>query len=101
MPTMEGYSFIKFEDIIRIAADGNYCRIYCTNKQTFTITRQIHDVESKLPAASFCRVHNSYIVNMAHIKEYVKGRGGYVVMADGSQVDVANRRKDQFLERFS
>ncbi len=101
LPTMEGYSFIKLDEIIRIAAEGNYCKIYCINKQTYTITRQIHDIENKLPQGAFCRIHNSHIVNMNHVKEYVKGRGGYVVMIDGSNVDVSNRRKDQFLGRFS
>jgi two-component system LytT family response regulator len=101
LPTMEGYSFIRFEDIIRISAEGNYCKIYCLNKQTFTISRQIHEIESKLPSSVFCRVHNSYIINIKHIKEYIKGRGGSVRMTDGSEVDVSNKRKDQFLERFS
>jgi two-component system LytT family response regulator len=101
LPTMDGYSFVKFDDIVRIEADGNYCRIHCINKQVHTITRQIHDLESKLPEAMFCRIHNSHIINLNYIREYVKGRGGYVVMADGSQVDVSHRRKDQFLERFT
>jgi len=101
LPTMEGYSFIKFDEIVRIAAEGNYCKIYCLNKQTYTISKQIHEVETKLPEVSFCRIHNSHIINMAHIKEYIKGRGGYVVLTDGSTVNVSNTRKDQFLERFS
>jgi two-component system LytT family response regulator len=100
LPTMEGYNFIKLDEIIRISAEGNYCKIFCLNNQTYTITKQIHDIEYKLPPDSFCRVHNSHIVNIRHIKEYVKGRGGYLIMADRSQVDVSHRRKDEFLERF-
>ena len=101
LPTMEGYNFIKFDDIIVVTAEGNYCKIYCLGNQTYTVTKQIHEIEEKLPQAVFCRIHNSHIINMKHIREYVKGRGGYVVMVDGSQVDVSLRRKDQFLERFS
>lgn len=101
LPTMDGLSFIKFDDIIRIEADGNYCRIYCVNRPVYTVTRQIHELEEKLPATSFCRIHNSHIVNISFIREYVRGRGGYVVMTDGTQVDVSNRRKDDFLERFA
>ena len=101
LPTMEGYSFIKLDEIIRVMAEGNYCKIFCLNNQVYTITKQIHEVEDKLPAAAFCRIHNSHIISMKHIKEYVKGRGGYVVMVDGAQVEVSYRKKDQFLERFS
>ncbi|PQJ11047.1 DNA-binding response regulator [Flavipsychrobacter stenotrophus] len=100
LPTMDGYNFIKFEDIIRVEADGNYCKIFCLNKQSYTVTRQIHEIEEKLPAVAFSRIHNSHIVNVGFVREYIKGRGGYVIMSDGSQVDVSNRRKDQFLERL-
>jgi len=101
LPTMDGYSFIKLDDIVRIEAEGNYCKIFCLDKHTYTVTRQIHDIESKLPSTSFCRIHNSHIINLKHIKEYTKGRGGYVTMVDGSHVDVSNTRKEEFLERFS
>ena len=101
LPTMDGYTFIKFDDIIRIAAEGNYSKIFCLNNQIHTVTRQIHDIEDKLPLAAFCRIHNSHIIHMKYVKEYVKGRGGYVIMVDGSEVDVSFRRKEQFLERFS
>lgn len=101
LPTMDGLTFIKFDDIIRVEADGNYCRIYCQNRPVYTVSRQIHEIEEKLPPAIFCRIHNSHIVNISFIKEYVRGRGGYVVMTDGAQVDVSNRRKDEFLQRFA
>ncbi len=101
LPTMDGLSFIKFDDIIRVEADGNYCRIYCVNRPVYTVTRQIHELEEKLPLATFCRIHNSHIVNINFIRDYVRGRGGYVIMTDGTQVDVSNRRKDEFLERFA
>ncbi len=101
LPTMEGYRFIKPDEIIRIEAEGNYCKIYCLNNQTYTITKQIHDIECRLPEAVFCRIHSSHIINMQHIKEYIKGRGGYVIMIDGSHVDVSIRKKDKFLERFT
>jgi len=101
LPTMDGFSFIKFEEIIRIAADGNYCKIFCMNNRVYTITKQIHEIEGKLPPEAFFRIHNSHIINLMHVKEYVKGRGGYVVMVDGSNVDVSFRRKDDFLDRLS
>ena len=42
---------------------------------------------------SFLRVHHSYIVNLNEISKYVKGKADYLVMSDGSSVDVSRSRK--------
>jgi two-component system LytT family response regulator len=48
---------------------------------------------------NFFRVHNSHLINLAHIKEYNKGKGGYVRMTDNSEIEVSSRRKSEFLKR--
>ncbi len=50
---------------------------------------------------NFFRVHRSHLVNLQHVKKYIKGEGGYVVMSDNSQVEVSRRNKIDFLERLS
>ena len=40
------------------------------------------------------------MINLDHIVKYVKGKGGYVIMKDGSNVDVSVRKKDKFLKRL-
>jgi two-component system LytT family response regulator len=42
-------------------------------------------------------VHHSHIVNLNHVNRYIRGEGGYLVLSDGSNVDVSRRRKDGFL----
>jgi len=46
-------------------------------------------------------VHNSHLINLFYIKSYNKGKGGTVVMADNSEVEVSTRRKDDFLKRLA
>ena len=48
----------------------------------------------------FFRVHNSHLINLDYITEYVKGEGGLVKMTDGSHVDVSRRRKEEFLKQL-
>jgi len=50
---------------------------------------------------TFTRVHNSYIVNINEIEKYIKGEGGYLIMSDGSSVDVSRSRKDALLKKLS
>jgi len=37
---------------------------------------------------------------MEYVKRYIKGKGGTVIMENGMEVQVANARKQTFLERF-
>ena len=46
---------------------------------------------------SFLRVHNSYLVSLNEIDKYVKGEGGYLVMTDGSAIDVSRSKKETLL----
>ena len=49
---------------------------------------------------AFIRVHNSYLVNINEIEKYVKGEGGYLVMSDGTTVNVSRSRKELLLKKF-
>lgn len=94
----EGIIFVEIGDIIRMHSDGNYTTLYMLNGEKHTATRLLGDYEDLLNEDGFFRVHHSHLINMNHIKKYVRGRGGYVVMEDGSSVDVSVRRKDDFLQ---
>lgn len=99
IPTINGLSFIAMHDIIRFEAQGNYTAIYITNGQTLMATRNIKEYELLLPEAIFCRIHNSHIINLQKIQKYQKGRGGQVIMEDGTAIEVAIRRRQEFLQR--
>ena len=47
----------------------------------------------------FFRIHNSYIVNLNKIKEFIK-HDGYVVMQSNDKIPVARQRKSDFLEKL-
>ncbi len=49
---------------------------------------------------SFARVHNSHVVNLNEVEKYIKGDGGYLLMSDGSTVDVSRSRKDMLLNKL-
>ena len=100
IPTLTGLSFIPVNDIVRLESDGHYTNIYTTNGGRLVATRDIKEYEDMLPEAIFYRVHNSHIINLQKIRKYQKGRGGYVIMEDGSSIEVASRRRQDFLQRL-
>ena len=42
----------------------------------------------------------SHLVNLNEIEKYIKGEGGYLVMSDGSSIDVARNKKEILLKKL-
>ena len=101
IPTSNGLTFLQISDIIRCQSDVNYTIIYLKNKQKITVARTLKEFEELLTDYNFYRVHNSHLINLAYIKSYRKGKGGSVQMTDQSEIEVATRRKEDFLKKLS
>jgi two-component system, LytTR family, response regulator len=100
LPTMEGLQMIPVDSIISCASDRNYTSVLLKSKQKIIVSRILKDIEEMLDEYAFLRVHHSYIVNLNEVTKYVKGEGGYVVMSDGSSVDVSRSRKEILLQKL-
>jgi len=100
VPTVEGFVFILMIDIIRCEAKGTYTYIYTKNKEIIISSKNIKEYEEILPKLNFFRIHNSHLINTDRILRYNKGRGGTVTMEDGTQIEVASRRRSDFLNMF-
>lgn len=101
LPTSQGYSFVRFGDIMRIEALTNGALFFLISKDQIIVSRGMKECEDLLPSNYFVRVHKSHIVNIHHVKRYNKGDGGTLVMDDGVSVEVSRRKKDEFLEAFN
>lgn len=101
VPTADGLLFIKVNEIIRLESDKNYTDFYLEGNRKIVVTRNLKEYEEQLTPYGFFRVHHSHMVNLNHLVRYVKGEGGYVVMTDGSSVDVSRRKKEEFLARLA
>ena len=100
IPTMEGLQMIFVESVISCTSDSNYTILHLKDKQKITASRTLKEIEEMLEDYSFARVHHSYLVNLNEVEKYVKGEGGYLVMSDGTTVDVSRSRKDMLLNRL-
>ena len=100
VPTADGFDFILIEDITRCEAQGPYTRIFIKDSKSILVSKPLKEYETLLPDNIFLRIHNSHLVSLNYIKKYNRGRGGYIEMDDGTMLEVATRRKDEFLSRF-
>ena len=100
LPSMEGLIFVPMDTITRCEASGGYTLFYLKNGEKILSAKNIKEYEEILPASTFLRVHNSHIINLMYIRKYHKGRGGCIEMEDQTIIEVASRRKNEFLSRF-
>jgi two-component system, LytTR family, response regulator len=97
IPDLKGFRVIKLNEIIYCEASNNYTTIYLTKNEKLLASRPLLDYEAMLKSFSFMRIHKSHLINMQHLKEYIKGEGGFVVMANGKQLEVSRRKKEAFI----
>jgi len=97
----DGITIVKLKNISRLESDSNYTHFFLTSGEKITVPKSLKEYENILPTELFFRTHQSFIVNLDYVKKYVKEDGGYILMEDGSEVLVARRRKEEFLERIT
>ncbi len=101
IPTMEGLLMVDVDKIVRLQSDVNYTHIFIEPNTKITTPKTLKYFEEILDSEQFFRIHKSHLVNTAYITSYLKGKGGYVALSDGSKLEVAVRRKEALLQKLN
>ncbi|HHC79847.1 MAG TPA: response regulator transcription factor [Flavobacteriia bacterium] len=91
--------FLEPDDILYAESDGNYSTLYLINNKKIVLTKKLKEVCEILPRDYFFRIHNSYIINLNKIKEFIK-TDGYVVLENNKRIPVSRQRKSDFLGKL-
>lgn len=100
LPTQHGFRRVLISDIIRCEADSNYTLFYLRDATRMLVSKTMQEFESILLEHDFFRVHHKHLINLRHFKEYIKGKGGQVVLSDNSVIDLSVRKKNEFMKRI-
>jgi len=100
IPSLKGFQVIELDDILYAESSGNYTNIYFQNKPMVCTSKPMHEYEKLLEDAGFVRIHKSILVNLLHVKEYLRGEGGSVLLSTGKELEVSRRKKDIFLSKM-
>jgi two-component system LytT family response regulator len=100
IPSLKGFQVIEIKDIIYCEASSNYTNFHFANGPLICSSKPIHEYEELLQDCNFIRIHKSFMVNPEHIKEYIRGEGGIVIMSNGHQVEVSRRKKDLLMTKM-
>tara|TARA_R110000796_G_scaffold37722_3_gene95110 strand:- start:62818 stop:63558 length:741 start_codon:yes stop_codon:yes gene_type:complete len=91
--------FLQSDEILYAESDGNYSTIYLTDGHKIVLTKKLKEVNEILPPETFFRIHNSYIINLNKIKEFIK-TDGYIVLESNHKIPVSRQKKSDFLDLF-
>jgi len=91
---------IPLDSIIYCESDSNYTTIFLKNKRKIVVSRTLKELDEMLEGYLMLRVHRCFIINLNEVEKYIKGDGGYLIMSDGSTVDVSKTRKDLLMQKL-
>ncbi len=100
LPTAEGFDIILAQDIMYCCADSNYTFVHLQDALPLCVSKTLAEIEEILPFPQFFRIHKSHLINLNHLKKYLKNQGGIAVMSDGKELDISRRKKVQFIEHI-
>jgi two-component system, LytTR family, response regulator len=95
--TVEGLVFISVNDIVHCDSDGPYTHVHLIDGEKILISKTLRDVEELLRYDFFFRAHHSHLINLQHIKKFIRSEDE-ALMTNGKRIPVARSRKAEFLE---
>ena len=96
IPTIDGYEFLSIEDIIRCEGYQKCTRVITKNRKSVVSSYNLGEFIKILKPFRFYSPHKSHIINLAEILRYY--REGRAQMSDLSEVPIARRRRQEFLD---
>ncbi len=93
--------FVKINDIIYCESDGSYTTFHLEDKKKITVSRILKEYETLLEPLGFLRTHNSFLVNLSRIERLDKTNSISLVLDNGNEVPVSQRKLEQVLKILS
>lgn len=103
LSTRDSYHLIEVEDIIYCKSDNSRTTFYMVGGEQIKVSVSMSSVVNKLSDKYFIRPHQSYLVNVQHVKEIQKVSGGDLVLDNGESIRISTRKKKEvmhFLENI-
>lgn len=101
LASKESIEFVDPNDIVVCEANSNYTNVYLIEGRKRVISKTLKDFEEMLMQFDFFRAHNSHLINLGRVKEFIRGDGGYIVMENKMKIPVSKNRKEELMQLLS
>ena len=97
LPVDKGILFVEFDDIIMIEADRMYCKVLTKSHGELLISRPLkYFAESLQTAQEFYQSHRSFLINLKHVKQYLK-HDNAILMINDTIASISKDKREEFL----
>jgi len=96
--TLDKIIIVNLNDIVRCESDSNNTIFYLDSGKKIFVTKTLKYFADLLRPCEFLRIHQSHLVNLQYIAEFIKTDGGYLMLKNGENVPVSVRKRTEVLE---
>jgi two-component system, LytTR family, response regulator len=89
---------VEISNIVRCESDGNTTWFILATGEKIFVTKTLKHFEQLLEGHDFMRVHQSHLIHLKYLTEFIKKDGGCIKMKNGDLVSVSVRKKTEVME---
>lgn len=98
LPSQSGFEVVELKNIVAIQSENNYSVFHLLSGEQKVVTRTLKYYDEILSEHNFFRCHQTNLINLNHIKKYIKGEGGEIEMINHLTFSVSRRKKEELLD---
>ncbi len=99
LKSMDSINLVEVNEIVRCESNGNYTSFHMTDGEEIVVSKTMKEFADILDDHDFFRVHQSHIINLRHLKCFIKNEDT-CIMRDNSKVPVSFRKRDELIKFF-
>ena len=100
LSTSDKIIVVNLDDIIRCKSDNNYTEFFLIDNQKILVGKTLKYFADMLKEFNFIRVHQSHLINIQYIKEFIKSDGGYLVLKNKITIPVSVRKRNEVIQKL-
>ncbi|WNW02788.1 LytTR family DNA-binding domain-containing protein [Tenacibaculum sp. HL-MS23] len=97
LSTSDKIIVVNLDDIVRCKSDNNYTEFFLIDNQKILVGKTLKYFADMLKEFEFIRVHQSHLINIQYIKEFIKSDGGYLVLKNKITIPVSVRKRNEVI----
>ncbi len=90
--TADSLHLLEINDIYYCKSDNSYTTFFTIDNETIIVSKSLKEYENLLCDFGFFRPHQSFLVNLNHVKKIDKTDGGFIVMKNKKEIPVSLRQ---------
>lgn len=100
VPNTDGFTVLLLDEILYINSVRNYSEFHLINNSRVLTSKPLISYDTLLSEQGFFRIHHSYLINLSHLKAFVRSEGGAVKMINGDLLPVSRQKKSELMDKF-